>query len=122
LALWVMLAVSGSVTALLLVEFYQQSTNTLVSRAEDAVARACRDLGDRYAFFVTGWHGVRQSEIDDVLKRELVGVVEAALSRASGVEGGLWQAGNGSLARFQPIRARDRRPMCRLRSFRRSVR
>jgi signal transduction histidine kinase len=98
LALWVMLAVSGSVTALLLVEFYQQSTNTLVSRAEDAVARACRDLGDRYAFFVTGWHGVRQSEIDDVLKSELVGVVEAALSRASGVEGGLWQADNGPLA------------------------
>jgi signal transduction histidine kinase len=98
LALWLMLAVSGSVTALLLVEFYQQSTNTLVSRAEDAVARACRDLGDRYAFFVTGWHGVPQSEIDDVLKRELVGVVEAALSRASGVEGGFWQAGNGPLA------------------------
>jgi hypothetical protein len=104
LALWLMLAVSGSVTALLLVEFYQQSTNTLVSRAEDAVVRACRDLGDSYAFFVTGWHGARQGEIDDVLKRELVGVVEAALSRASGVEGGLWQAGNG----FQPIRARDR--------------
>ena len=98
LALWLMLAVSGSVTALLLVEFYQQSTNTLVSRAEDGVVRACRDLGDRYAFFVSGWHGVRQSEIDGVLKRELVGVVEAALSRASGVEGGLWQAGNGSLA------------------------
>jgi signal transduction histidine kinase len=97
LALWLMLAVSGSVTALLLIEFYQQSTNTLVSRAEDAVTRACRDLGDRYASFITGWHGGRQSEIDDVLKRELVGVVEATLSRASGIEGGLWQAGNGSL-------------------------
>jgi signal transduction histidine kinase len=98
LALWLMLAVSGSVTALLLVEFYQQSTNTLVSRAEDAVARACRDLGDRYAFFAAGWHGVHQSEIDDGLKRELVGVVEAALSRASGVEGGLWQSDNRPLA------------------------
>jgi signal transduction histidine kinase len=97
-ALWLMLALSGSVTAFLLVEFYQQSTNALVSRAEDAVARACRDLGDRYAFFVSGWRGVRQSEIDDALKRELVGVVEAALSRASGVEGGLRQAGNGPLA------------------------
>jgi signal transduction histidine kinase len=98
LALWLMLVVSGSVTAFLLVEFYQQSTNALVSRAEDAVARACRDLGDRYAFFVTGWRGVRQNEIDDVLRRELVGVVETALSRASGVEGGFWQAGNGPLA------------------------
>ena len=93
-----MLAVSGTVTAFLLVEFYRQSTNALVSRAEDAVARACRDLGDRYAFFVTGWRGVRQSEIDDVLKHELIGVVEVALSRVPGVEGGLWQADSGSLA------------------------
>jgi hypothetical protein len=98
LALWLMLAVSGSVTAFLLVEFYQQSTNALVSRAEDAVVGACRDLGDRYAFFVSGWRGVRQSEIDDALKRELVGVVETALSRAVGVEGGLWEAGSGPLA------------------------
>jgi signal transduction histidine kinase len=98
IALWLMLAVSGSVTAFLLVEFYQQSTNALVGRAEDAVARACRDLGDRYAFFVSGWRGVPRSDIDDVLRRELVGVVETALSRASGVEGGLWQAGSGPLA------------------------
>src|SRR5580692_6693696 len=98
LALWLMLAVSGSVTALLLVEFYQQSTNALVSRAEDAVARACRDVGDRYAFFVAGRPDVRRGEIDGALRRELVSVVEAALFRASGVEGGLWQAGNGAIA------------------------
>jgi hypothetical protein len=84
LALWLMLAVSGAATAVLLVEFYQQSTNALVSRAEDAVARSCRDLGDRYAFFVTGWRGPHQSEVDDALKRELVNVVAAALSRSPG--------------------------------------
>jgi signal transduction histidine kinase len=98
LALWLMLAVSGSVTALLLVELYQQSTNALISRAEDTVARSCRDLGDRYAFFVTGWRGLRQGELDDALRHELVSVVEAALSRAPGVEGGLWQVGHGPLA------------------------
>jgi hypothetical protein len=92
LALWLMLAVSGAVTAVLLVEFYQQSTNALVSRAEDAVAR------DRYAFFVTVWRDIRQSEVDDALKRALVGVAADALSRAPGVEGGFWQAGDGSLA------------------------
>jgi signal transduction histidine kinase len=98
LALWLMLAVSGAVTALLLVEFYQQSANALVGRAEDAVARSCRDLGDRYAFFMTGWRGLPRSEIDDSLERDLVNVVAAALSRAPGVEGGFWQAGHGSLA------------------------
>jgi signal transduction histidine kinase len=98
LALWVMLAVSGAVTALLLVELYQQSTKALVGRAEDAVARSCRDLGDRYAFFVTGWRGAHQGEVDDALKRELDSVVSAALSRAPGVEGGFWQADHGALA------------------------
>jgi signal transduction histidine kinase len=98
LALWLMLAVSGAVTALLLVEFYQQSTNALVSRAEDAVTRSCRELADRYAFFVTGWRGVHEGEVDDALKRELDSVVATALSRALGVEGGLWQAGHGALA------------------------
>ncbi len=98
LALWLMLAVCGAVTALLLIEFYQQSTNAVVGRAEDAVARSCRELGDRYAFFVSGWRGVGSGDIDDVLKRELVGVVAAALSRAPGVEGGLWQVDQGSLA------------------------
>jgi hypothetical protein len=98
LALWLMLAISGTVTTLLLIKFYQQSTNAVLSRAEDAVARSCRELGDRYAFFVTGWQGARSSEVDDVLKRELVGVVAAALSRAPGVEGGVWQADQGSLA------------------------
>jgi signal transduction histidine kinase len=98
LALWLMLAISGTVTAFLLYKFYQQSTNALVSRAEDEVERSCREIGDRYAFFVSGWQGVRSSEVDDVLKRELVGVVAAALSRSSGVEGGVWQTDHGSLA------------------------
>ena len=54
LALWLMLAVSGVVTGLLLVEFYRQSTNAQVGRAEEAVARSCRELDDRYQFFVSG--------------------------------------------------------------------
>ena len=57
LALWLMLAVSGTVTAFLLLEFYQQSANAQVSRAEEVVARTCRELDDRFAFFASGWHG-----------------------------------------------------------------
>jgi hypothetical protein len=69
LALWLMLAVSGVVTGLLLVEFYRQSTNAQVGRAEETVARACRQLADRYQFFVTGWRG---GGIDEALKQQLV--------------------------------------------------
>jgi len=95
LALWLMLAVSGVVTGLLLVEFYRQSTNAQVGRAEETVARACRQLADRYQFFVTGWRG---GGIDDALKQQLVTVVQTALRQSPGVEGGIWQGDAGSLA------------------------
>ena len=54
LALWLMLAVSGVVIGLLLVEFYRQSTNAQVGRAEETITHACRELTDRYQFVVTG--------------------------------------------------------------------
>jgi signal transduction histidine kinase len=96
LALWLMLAVSGTVTGVLLVEFYRQSANAQVSEADERVTRACRDLGDRYAFFVSGWRAAE--EINDTLRRELTTVVQAALARTPGVEGGIWRPPGGSLA------------------------
>jgi signal transduction histidine kinase len=95
LLLWLMLVASGTVTGVLLLELYRQSANAQVGRAEEAVARACRDLGDRYQFFASGWPG---GSIDDALKQELTAVVQAALAHAPGIEGGIWQAENGSLA------------------------
>jgi hypothetical protein len=77
-----MLAVSGVVTGLLLVEFYRQSTSAQVGRVEESVARTCREFPDRYQFFVTGW---RSGGTDDALNHELVGVVQAALSQSPGV-------------------------------------
>jgi signal transduction histidine kinase len=97
IALWVMLAASAFVTGFLLLQFYRQSANVQVGQAEDAVIRACRDIGERYAFFVAGWQG-GNGEIDDQLKAELRDVVQAALGRAAGVEGGIWQSRSGSLA------------------------
>jgi len=98
LALWVMLAVSGTVTGLLLLEFYRKSANAQVGRAVDLVARACRELDDRYASFLIGWHGAKANGIDDTLKQGLIMLVQASLAHAAGVEGGLWQASRGSLA------------------------
>ncbi len=94
-ALWIMLAVSGAATAYLLVASFQQSSNARVARAEDLVLRGCRDIADRYQFFVSGWSG---GAIDDRLKHELVPLVQAALANEPGVEGGIWQADAGSLA------------------------
>jgi signal transduction histidine kinase len=95
LALWIMLVASGGATAYLLVESFQQTSNARIARSEELVARACRDIADRYQLFVSGWRG---GPIDDRLKQELGTLVQAALSNAVGVEGGVWHADAGSLA------------------------
>ena len=66
-ALWLMLLASGLVTGFLLLEFYRQSASAQVGRAEETVARTCRDLADRYQFFVSGWTG---GSIDEHLKQQ----------------------------------------------------
>jgi signal transduction histidine kinase len=95
LALWIMLVISGVATGYLLFESFQQTANARLARSEELVARACRDLADRYQFFVVGWGG---GPIDDQLKQQLAAVAQTALADAPGVEGGVWQADEGSLA------------------------
>jgi signal transduction histidine kinase len=95
LALWLMLLASGTVTGLLLLEFYQQSANARVGIAEEAIARACRDLGAGYRSMMASRTG---GPLDEALKQQLSGIAGAALARAGGVEGGFWQADAGSLA------------------------
>ena len=95
LALWIMLVISGIATGYLLFASFQQTANARLARSDELAARACRDLADRYQFFVTGWRG---GEIDDELRQQLATVTRSALSSAVGVEGGVWQADTGSLA------------------------
>lgn len=98
-ALWIILALSSAATGYLLVESFQQSSNARVARAEDLVLRGCRDIADRYQFFVSGWSG---APVDESLKRDLIPLVQAALANEPGVEGGIWQADTGSLAYAYP--------------------
>jgi signal transduction histidine kinase len=97
IALWLMLAASAVVTGYLLVEFYRQSGNAQVARAEEQAVRACRDIADVYARSAAGGNGPT-GRGDEMLKARLMPVVQAALARAPGVEGGIWQVDAGSLA------------------------
>ncbi|EWY42449.1 histidine kinase [Skermanella stibiiresistens SB22] len=102
LALWILLLASAGSTGFLLVEFYRQSATVQVAQAETAVARACQDITDRYAFFTAGWARPAVVDADPALKADLVLVVQSALARSLGVEGGIWQARSGSLAYAYP--------------------
>jgi signal transduction histidine kinase len=97
LALWLMVVISAAATGFVLFEFYRQSANSQIMRAEEAVARSCRDIGEHYAFVMAGWSG-STTNIDDTLKQRLSQAVQSALARAPGVEGGIWQADAGPLA------------------------
>ena len=93
-----MLATSAAATGFLLLEFYRQSANAQVGRAEEVVSRACREIGDRYALSAAGGRGPADPASTDTFKEKLAGAVGAALARAPGVEGGIWRQGEGSLA------------------------
>src|SRR2546425_7539167 len=97
LALWLMVATSAIATGFVLFEFYRQSANSQIMRAEDLVARSCRDIGDRYAFVVAGWNGSPNS-IDDTLKQRLVETLQAPPAPAPRIESGVWPANPGAPA------------------------
>ncbi|WP_238192337.1 sensor histidine kinase [Methylobacterium frigidaeris] len=97
LALWILLLASAAATAYLLTEFYTQSAAVQVAQTELQVARACREIGDRFAFFGADWTGSVTGP-DDPLKGQLTDVVVTALAVHPGVEGGIWTAAGGSAA------------------------
>jgi len=96
--LWLMLVVAAAVTGYLLIGSFRQSAAAQVGRAQELVARSCRDITDRYAFATAGWNGPSSLQIDEELRKQLTAVVAAALARATGIEGGIWQSQAGALA------------------------
>ncbi len=101
-ALWLMLAASATVTGFVLLEFYRQSANAQVARADALVDRSCRELGDRYASLISPWRGGDTDQLDDTVLRQLTAITQSALASAQGVEGGIWQSSRGSLAYAYP--------------------
>src|ERR1700733_6119955 len=97
-ALWLMLAASGTATGFLLFEFYRQSANVQLGQAEQAAARGCREISDRYAFLFAGSREAASDLPADEIKRQLTAAVQTALANATGVEGGIWRASEGSIA------------------------
>ena len=102
LVLWGLSLAASVAVGLLLLQLYRQSTDAQVGRAEAVVARACDQVGERYAFYVSGWPGPPPPLSDPQLRRDLAAAVSLALARQDGVEGGIWQAEAGPLAYAYP--------------------
>jgi signal transduction histidine kinase len=102
LALWFVLLLSAGATAFLLVSFFKETASAQVDRAQERTAQSCRAIAERYAFFSSGWNGPGAEGFTPEIRTQLNQVIQAALSNATSIEGGIWQAAAGSLAYAYP--------------------
>lgn len=97
IVLWLMMVTALVIVGALMQRLSRQTTAAEIGRAEAVIARGCDAIGRDYRFYMTNWHGA-PPELDAALRSGLTQVAWTALRGLPGVEGGIWQAGKGSLA------------------------
>ena len=99
---WSAFLLASVVVGVLLLSLYRQTTTEQVRRATAAVAHGCDAIASRYQFFVAASPGPARDLRAPELVRSLTEAVQIALRDLSGVEGGIWQTEQGSLAYAVP--------------------
>jgi signal transduction histidine kinase len=84
-------------SGMLMVGLFRQSATAQAGQAEAEIGRACDAIVGAYRFYTTGWRRPPSGTADEALRAGLGTVVLTALRDRGGVEGGIWQAGVGSL-------------------------
>jgi len=95
---WSAFLLSSVIVGLLLLSLYRQTTTEQVRRASAAVAHGCDAIAARYQFLAAGTSSPPSDLRTPELVRGLAGTVQIALRDLPGVEGGIWQTEQGSLA------------------------
>ncbi len=95
---WSAFVLASVVVGVLLLSLYRQTTTEQVRRASAAVAHGCDAIAGRYQFLVAGTNSPPSDLRAPELVRGLTGAVQIALRDLPGVEGGIWQTEQGSLA------------------------
>jgi hypothetical protein len=95
---WSAFLLASVVVGLLLLSLYRQSTTEQLRRASAAVAHGCDAIAGRYQFFLAGATRPPSDIRAAQFAQGLTSAVQIALRDLPGVEGGVWQAEQGSLA------------------------
>jgi signal transduction histidine kinase len=95
---WSAFLLASIVVGALLLSLYRQSTTAQMRRASAAIAHGCDAISGRYQFFVAGAPRAPSDLHAPELAQGLTGAVRIALADLPGVEGGIWQTEQGSLA------------------------
>jgi signal transduction histidine kinase len=95
---WSAFLLASVVVGVLLLSLYRQTTTEQVRRASAAVAHGCDAIAGRYQFLVAGATRPPSDLRAPELVQGLTSAVQIALRDSPGVEGGIWQTEQGSLA------------------------
>lgn len=95
---WSAFVLASLVVGALLLSLYRQTTTEQVRRASAAIAHGCDAIAGRYQFLVAGTSSPPTDLRAPEVVRGLTGAVQIALRDLPGVEGGIWQTEQGSLA------------------------
>lgn len=95
---WSAFVLASLVVSMLLLSLYRQTTTEQVRRASAAIAHGCDAIAGRYQFLVAGTNSPPSDLHGPDLTRGLTGAVQIAVRDLPGVEGGIWQTEQGSLA------------------------
>ncbi|MGB6175868.1 MAG: HAMP domain-containing sensor histidine kinase [Methylocella sp.] len=96
--LLVLLAAAAIAAGMLMVGLFRQSAAARAGQAEAEIGRACDAIAGAYRFYRAGWRGQAPALGDEPFRRGLTAAVQTALRNRPGVEGGIWQGEEGSIA------------------------
>ena len=97
--LWILSLAASIAVGVLLMGLYRQSSSAQLDRAGEAVAEACEQIGQRYAYYAEGWAGPAEDKADSdaAFRTDLAAVVSLALASRPDLAGGIWRQGSGAL-------------------------
>ena len=84
-------------SGMLMVGLFRQSATAQAGQAEAEIGRACDAIAGSYRFYTAGRQEPPSGSSGEGLRPGLGAVVLTALRDRAGIEGGIWQAGVGSL-------------------------
>ncbi len=101
LVLLSLLVIASVAAGLLMYGLFRQSATARVGQVDAELARACEAISNSYRFYRSGWKNTGPAA-EEAFRAGLTTVVQAALRRQVGVEGGIWERERGPLAYAYP--------------------
>ena len=90
---WVLSLAAALAVGAVLVQLYRLSSAAQSGLSAAVLEQGCAGIAENYAYFTAGWAGPGQPRELEGFRRDLQGVVGLALAGRSGLEAGIWQAG-----------------------------